>query len=177
MTMRAVCREAGLSQKFFYESFASLDELLLAVYRKTLERVELPIGGGRSDLLSPSDVERAAVDRAAQLLQDDPRICRVLLVEPIADTRLRHLVRDSITTLLDVDLPELGEEELIEVKMAYSTLLGALISLFLEWSEGNLGSDRDVFVDHVMAVLRARPGLASAHPFLSTTQDQEGHHV
>ncbi len=163
MTMRAVCREAGLSQKYFYESFANTDQLLFAVYQRALELANLPIVAGVSD--SPAGWERArsAVDRAAKLVRDDPRICQILLVEPIADARLRHLVRDSITTLLHIDFPESGKGELIAAKMAYSTLFGALISLFLEWSEGNLGSDRDAFVDHVMSVLDSSPATTSRH--------------
>ncbi|OBJ68006.1 hypothetical protein A5643_16150 [Mycobacterium sp. 1274756.6] len=46
-------------------------------------------------------------------------------------------------------------------KMHYATLFGAIISLFLEWTEGNLGDDRAAFVDHVTATVLASP-LASA---------------
>ena len=44
-----------------------------------------------------------------------------------------------------------------DLKMHYATMFGALISLFLEWTEGNLGDDRAAFVDHVIAVLSASP--------------------
>ncbi|MGV0806593.1 hypothetical protein [Mycolicibacterium setense] len=47
--------------------------------------------------------------------------------------------------------------DLATVKMHYATVFGAIISLFLEWTEGNLGDDRAKFVDHVTAVLDSSP--------------------
>lgn len=55
MTMRAVCREAELSQKFFYESFTDTDELLREVYRSTFEHARQVIaaaGDSTADLTS-----------------------------------------------------------------------------------------------------------------------------
>ena len=43
------------------------------------------------------------------------------------------------------------------VKMQYATVFGAIISLFIEWTEGNLGSDREAFVDHVSTMLLSSP--------------------
>ncbi|MBL1079630.1 TetR/AcrR family transcriptional regulator [Nocardia sp. 2] len=147
--MRAVCREAGLSQKFFYESFTDIDELLHAVYAATLARLEEEIGPAVSARDLPG-----VFDAAARLMEADPRVCRILLIEPVADARLRRHVRDTIPAITIAALGDLaaGSPADPAVRMRFSALFGALISLFVEWTEGSLGSDRAAFVRHVCGV-------------------------
>lgn len=164
MTMRAVCREAELSQKFFYESFTDTDDLLREVYRSTFERARQVIYTAADPHADLPARTRAGVGAAAQLVKDDPRICRILLVEPIADLRLRHFVRDAVGAMSGLTAPTDRADTVAaaRVKMQYATAFGAIISLFIEWTEGNLGSDHDVFVDHVSAMLLSSPLFDSA---------------
>ncbi|BBX28071.1 TetR/AcrR family transcriptional regulator [Mycolicibacterium alvei] len=159
MTMRAVCREAELSQKFFYESFTDTDELLREVYRSTFEHARQVIAAAGDSTADLTSRTRAGVAAAAQLVRDDPRICRILLVEPIADLSLRHFVRDTVGAMSGVQAPndEADTAATARLKMQYATVFGAIISLFIEWTEGNLGSDRDAFVDHVSIMLVSSP--------------------
>lgn len=161
MTMRAVCREAALSQKFFYESFTDTDDLLHEVYRSTFEHTRRAISAADDPAADLPARTRAGVRAAAQLVTDDPRICRILLVEPIADVRLRKFVRDSIGSMAPGGVPvPIGGADAkasTRVKMQYATVFGALISLFIEWTEGNLGSDQEVFVEHVTTMLLSSP--------------------
>lgn len=147
--MRAVCREAGLSQKFFYESFADIDELLHAVYAAALSQLEEAVAPAVSSRDLP-----AVFDAAARLMEADPRVCRILLIEPVADVRLRRHVRDTIPAITAAALGDLvaGSPEDTQVRMRFSALFGALISLFVEWTEGSLGTDRDAFIRHASSV-------------------------
>ncbi|MEU1208663.1 TetR family transcriptional regulator [Nocardia sp. NPDC005825] len=147
--MRAVCRAAGLSQKFFYESFADIDDLLHAVYVAALVRLEEAIrpAMGARDLAG-------LFDAAARLMESDPRICRILLMEPVADARLRRYVRDTLPAITTAALGDLvaGSPDDPAIRMQFSALFGAIISLFVEWTEGSLGADRAAFVKHVSTV-------------------------
>ena len=77
-------------------------------------------------------------------------------MEPVADLDLRQFVRDTIVAMIR---PAAGArvDESTPAKMRYATAFGAIISLFLEWTEGNLGDDRAAFVDHVTALITALP--------------------
>lgn len=152
MTMRAVCREAGLSQKFFYESFEDTDALLREVYRTVFTQTQDQIVEAAEAVTGRPAQVRAGVDAAARLVVADPRICRILLVEPIADLSLRRFVRGSIMALLEPD-PVRYRDAGPRAKMRYATVFGAIISLFLEWTEGNLGTDRAAFTEHVSGLL------------------------
>ncbi|MDF3336846.1 TetR family transcriptional regulator [Mycolicibacterium septicum] len=157
MTMRAVCREAELSQKFFYESFTGTDDLLREVYRSTFEQARRVINAAGDPEADLSSRTRAGVGAAAQLVRDDPRVCRILLVEPIADLTLRQFVRDTIGTMTMGGLTAPNGSTAARAKMQYATVFGAIISLFIEWTEGNLGPDQDAFVDHVTTMLLSSP--------------------
>lgn len=171
MTMRAVCREAELSQKFFYESFTDTDDLLREVYRSTFEHARQVIEAADDSAADRTSRTRAGVAAAAQLVKDDPRICRILLVEPIADLRLRHFVRDTVSAMSGFTAPpgDAGTAATARVKMQYATVFGAIISLFIEWTEGNLGSDRDAFVDHVSTMLLSSPLFDNAVQVVPST--------
>ncbi|MEU4707882.1 TetR family transcriptional regulator [Nocardia salmonicida] len=147
--MRSVCRAAGLSQRFFYESFTGTDVLLHAVYRAALSRLEQAVAPG----VASSDLH-AVFEAAARLMEDDPRICRILLVEPVADVRLRGYVRETIPAIATAALGDriVGSPDDPYVRMRFSALFGALISLFVEWTEGSLGTDRNAFASHVTTV-------------------------
>lgn len=156
MTMRAVCREAALSQKFFYESFTDTDDLLRVVYLHVLDRAEHAIVTATAGHRDRRAVTRCGVDAAAQLVREDPRICRILLIEPIADLSLRKFVRDRLTRMVAASVAS-RDSIPPRVKMQYATVFGALISLFIEWTEGNLGEDRAAFVEHVTDTVLSSP--------------------
>ncbi|WP_405492872.1 TetR/AcrR family transcriptional regulator [Nocardia sp. NBC_00511] len=157
--MRALCREAALSQKFFYESFTDIDELLHAVYATALSELHQAVAPAAAARDLP-----AVFDAAARLMESDPRLCRILLVEPVADMRLRRHVRETIPALATSALGDLipGSPDDPRTRMRFSALFGALISLFVEWIEGNLGTDRTAFVHHVTTVATQLVGVPAA---------------
>jgi AcrR family transcriptional regulator len=88
--MTAICARAKLTERYFYESFASRDELLLAVFDELAERLR----GAVVDALAsappdPEGTARAAITVFVDLLTEDPRIGRVAIVESAATGSLR----------------------------------------------------------------------------------------
>ena len=76
--MRAVCRAAGLTERYFYESFTDRDEFVRAVYDDVCSASD---GGADA-----SDSPRDAVERFVALMVDDPARGRVLLLAPEGGT-------------------------------------------------------------------------------------------
>ena len=74
LTVRAACRVAGLTERYFYESFADRDEFVRAAYDEVCT-------AAMSALLS-AQTPRAAVERFVTLMVDDPTRGRVLLLAP-----------------------------------------------------------------------------------------------
>jgi AcrR family transcriptional regulator len=81
-TVKAVCEAAGLTERYFYESFANSEALLAASYKAvtsvllaTLEEVGSATAG------DPAQRVRAILARYFQALANDPRSARLFLVE------------------------------------------------------------------------------------------------
>lgn len=159
VTMRAVCRQAELSQKFFYESFTDTEDLLREVYRSTMQRAIDVMDAAAVGASGQAAKTRASVDAAARLVKEDPRVCRILFMEPVADLRLRRFVRETIVAMIShiVGWAAEPEGDPADALMHYATVFGAVIALFVEWTDGTFGDDRDAFVDHVTGVLHASP--------------------
>src|SRR5262245_42098257 len=85
VTMRAVCRRANLTDRYFYESFASRDELLDVLYRQVADEFLEPMTA-----FAAADPSRDRV--LSEILVDkvlaDPRKSRLFLVEPYSSTGL-----------------------------------------------------------------------------------------
>jgi AcrR family transcriptional regulator len=155
MTVRAVCRHTGLSPKYFYESFATRDELLTAVYDQVIN--ELTMATITAVLGAPSGVEqklRAAFVAAATLFEEDPRRGRVLFRETLANAVLathaepqvgRYVA--TVSQLLIANSTELAVTEK-SIAVAVRALAGATIVLYLDWLEGRLDLTRDQLADY-----------------------------
>ena len=97
--MRSVCRECGLNTRYFYESFAGVDDLLGAVYdRVSAELVE--VVGTAIEQADDSVRARTRAGIAAVLgfSSADPRRGRVLFTEARANpvlTGRRAAAQDS----------------------------------------------------------------------------------
>lgn len=87
-TVRAVCREAGLSERYFYESFANTEALLVGVFQRCTDVMhdEILVSVGTGSLPVPADVD--ALDHLVRTTLEaffhsvaDPRVLRVCWLE------------------------------------------------------------------------------------------------
>lgn len=89
LSVRAVIEESGLAPRYFYEGFADLDALQVAVFEQVVAEVEAVAlaaldSAGRG---SRSRI-RAVIAAILELLLDDPRKGRVVLVESLSSPAL-----------------------------------------------------------------------------------------
>lgn len=97
VTMTRVCAEAGLTERYFYESFSGLDQALAAVLDRVADEIET-VTTRALETADPDPVAqvRASVLALVELLAADPRKGRVALVESQADPALRHRRRELL---------------------------------------------------------------------------------
>ncbi|MGV0624433.1 TetR/AcrR family transcriptional regulator [Mycolicibacter minnesotensis] len=162
VTMRAACRHAGLSLRYFYESFTDTDELTLAVYDQcNADLLAVMVGvAGRTPSIN------AALDGAAAHFEEDPRRLRILLREPQSSSLLadhRAAVLPGLLSML-VGQPEGGDPAPVAAAraMSASALSGALTALILDWADGRLHVSRAELVTFAAGLVRAE--LTGAKP-------------
>lgn len=156
LTMRAACREAAVGPRYFYELFATREDLLEAVYDETVGRIREPILDAVVAAAAQDGVSAAipaAFETAVAVVEEDPRIGRILFRESAADDTLRPrsqaAMPEFVLTVITEVLPERAEE--LRAPSGGWTLLGfsaAVFALFLAWSEGVRHTSRDEFVKH-----------------------------
>jgi AcrR family transcriptional regulator len=149
LTVRAVCREAGLTERYFYESFSDRDDFVCAVYDDVCTRA-------MSTLMSAT-TPREAVERFVALMVDDPVRGRVLLLAPEVEPVLIQSGAEwmpSFIKLLQGKLTEIEDPTL--QNMIATGLIGALTALFTAYLDGRLTASREQFIDYCVELLLTR---------------------
>ncbi|MFG1793231.1 TetR/AcrR family transcriptional regulator [Nocardia sp. NPDC049149] len=97
ITVRKVLEHSGVAPRYFYESFADLDALQLAVFDQLIEEAEeRAVQAMVTAPRRPSLRIRAVLTEMVDLLLDDPRKGRVLLMEPITSPLLGPRFSDEV---------------------------------------------------------------------------------
>ena len=82
-TVRSICKEAKLTDRYFYESYSSLENLLLSVYEDCMTELSKEIVNAITKGYankSPEEAIIAGLDRYFEILED-PHIARICMVE------------------------------------------------------------------------------------------------
>jgi AcrR family transcriptional regulator len=149
VTVRAVCREAGLTERYFYESFADRDEFVRAVYDDVCARAMAA--------LMSATTPREAVERFVALMVDDPVRGRVLLLAPAVEPVLVRSGAEWMPSFIDLlqrKLTQIGDP--VRQKMIATSLIGGLTALFTAYLDGRLAASREQFIDYCVEMLLSR---------------------
>ena len=162
-TMTAICSEAGLTERYFYESFKSLDEALTALLDAIAAEIE-EVTHLAADEAGEDPVARtmATVEAFVRLMEDDPRKGRVAIIEAGAMPALRerrtqllrhfaHRTAEEAREMLG--MPRHSERE---NEVAGLLFIGGMAELITAWLEGAIEADTD---DLVAAATRSFLGL------------------
>jgi AcrR family transcriptional regulator len=149
VTVRAVCREAGLTERYFYESFADRDEFVRAVYDDVCTRA-------MSALMSAT-TPREAVEQFVALMVDDPVRGRVLLLAPAVEPVLVASGAEWMPSFIDLLQHKLTQiADPVRQKMVATSLIGGLTALFTAYLDGRLTATREQFIDYCVEMLLSR---------------------
>jgi AcrR family transcriptional regulator len=136
-TVKAVCEAAGLTERYFYESFANSEELLIACFNAvTYAVLEEILAAAR---VAGPDAEvrsRAMLHAYFAALQREPRSARVFLVEIRGVSRAVDKAFDAALRAIGeaigriVDAPEMAADPLLQ-----AGIVGGVIHIALRWIE------------------------------------------
>jgi len=150
-TVKAVCEAAGLTERYFYESFANSEELLIACFNAvTYAVLDEIVAAARSAGPDPETRARAMLHAYFAALQRDPRSARVFLVE------IRGVSR-SVDKAFDTALRAIGEQvssmvpsELPPDPLLQAGVVGGVIHIALRWIEDGYTPDIERVTDSAL---------------------------
>jgi AcrR family transcriptional regulator len=161
-TMTAICAEARLTERYFYESFRNRDELLLAVLDGVAEQIRLVIVAALESRRGDAEAAvRAAVEAFVDVLIGDPRKARLTMVEAVAAPTLRRrrseLLREFATLIVAQNRRLYGASALEppQAEIAAILYVGGVAELFTVWLGGGLDADREQVVDAAVGLFGA----------------------
>ncbi|MBA2609645.1 MAG: TetR/AcrR family transcriptional regulator [Actinobacteria bacterium] len=153
-TVRAVCAQAALNPRYFYESFEDIDALLVAVYDHVAAQLAqaisvAPIRAAKSSL----DAARRGMEAIVRFIDEDRRRARVLYVEALGNEALaRHRLamdRAAVVSLEEQAIEAAGAwpqgERVSQVGAAM--LIGGISGVLRDWIDGRIAVTRDQLVD------------------------------
>ncbi|TQK11660.1 TetR/AcrR family transcriptional regulator [Herbaspirillum sp. SJZ107] len=150
-TVKAVCEAAGLTERYFYESFANSEELLIACFNAvTYAVLDEIVAAARAAGPDPETRARAMLHAYFAALQRDPRSARVFLVE------IRGVSR-SVDKAFDTALRAIGEQvssmvpsELPPDPLLQAGVVGGVIHIALRWIEDGYTPDIERVTDSAL---------------------------
>jgi AcrR family transcriptional regulator len=149
LTVRGVCRAAGLTERYFYESFVDRDDFVRAVYDHVCSTA--------MTALTSSTTPRDAVERFVALMVDDPVRGRVLLIAPEREPVLTKSGAEWMPSFIELIQHKLTRITDSAVQAMVATgLVGALTALFTAYLNGRLEATREQFIDYCVEMLLSR---------------------
>lgn len=156
-TVRGVCQGARLNPRYFYESFATLDDLAVAVYDRIVDELTAEVlaalaaaGPGRRARA------RAAVDTIVGFVDRDRRRARVLYVEAVGNATLSRRRAATGRTLVEwvvrhrAGRPARPPDP--RAVLAAAVVVGGFNEALVAWLDGQIALDRQRLVDDATAL-------------------------
>lgn len=170
-SVRAVCAQSGLTSRYFYESFSSIDELVVAVFDEMMaSTIHQATEAIASSDHSIEGIVHALSDVLFQAMVDDPRALRVGFLESWSSEALMrrrvetlhacaHLIAGTVADATDATP---ARRRAIDV--ASFMVVGGLLESILGWLDDSLSVSRDSlaagFTVAAVAALKGAAGTA-----------------
>ena len=161
VTIDLLCRTAKLNKRYFYESFADLDELVAAVVEELAAAViARGVGAAAEAAVRSYDTNalaRHTLGAVVGYLLDDPRRAHVLFREVHQTPRAEAHRRATIRRLASV-LSAYGHEHHKArgtdpiAGVASALLIGGSIEAILESIDGEIAMSRERLIDNLAAL-------------------------
>jgi AcrR family transcriptional regulator len=150
-TVAAICAEAGLTPRYFYESFPNSDALFLEAYRAV--QAELLAQMAKAE--GPDPV-RSALTGFYTTLTAHPGQARVFLLDPHGrEPDMQAAGEPTARRLADLFAPG------VTAPLALAGMRGAIIQIARNWIAGGFVEPVETVVDTALAYARAAAGAPS----------------
>ena len=148
VSVRSVCTAAGLGPRYFYESFRTLDDLLVSLVDAVAESVRdaavAAIGARAGDMLERAT---ASIDAGYGAILADPRRASVILLAATGHEGMQRRRRDIVLDFADAVVefvaetgPSQAERERTKVRAIF--LVGGVAELITAVLDGSLALSR-----------------------------------
>lgn len=157
LTVRGVCKQAGLAPRYFYESFDERDALAVAVFdHVTTQLANDTLAAVESAPSDPAAKVRAGIGTIVREIAADPRRGRLLFSPGLSAPVLLHRRAESsrmFARLLGGQVREYyGITDNAHLDLTTEFLVGGLAQALTSWLNGTLSLSEARLVEHCTAL-------------------------
>ena len=161
-TVRAICARARLNPRYFYESFGSLDELIVAVYDRVVEELGAEVVAALEAAGDDATGQMAAVVRTTvEFVDGDRRRARVLYVEALDNAALnRRRIETGHAVVAFVEAAAAERHDRLPAgdhigRVGAAVLVGGFGELLVAWLDGRIDMSREQLIEDATALFLA----------------------
>lgn len=149
ISVRGVCRQAGLTARYFYESFTDVDDLVGTAYDAVVfdiaESAQAAVAAGGQ---APKDQIRSAVGDIVRLIDADPRRGRILFSQTLLSGKLASKRMDAAMMFAALTIQTSGTHfEGAAVQGAAHFYVGGLGQVLSAWIDDRIACSTDELIE------------------------------
>jgi AcrR family transcriptional regulator len=164
LTVRGICRQAGVAIRYFYESFTDKDDFVAAVFDWVIANIAATTQAAIA-ATRPEEQTRAAMANIIRTIVADPRVGRLLFSSHLANPVLarKRIEAGALMAMLSGQqvVTTLQVPENNKVKATAYFVVGGVAQTISAWLAGEVDLDPDQLVAQLASILDelADPGL------------------
>jgi AcrR family transcriptional regulator len=156
LTVRGVCRQAGLAARYFYESFSDKDEFIGAVFDRVIAHLAATTQAAVASA-PPGEQNRAAMANIVRTIVADPRLGRLVFSTDLADALLVRKRAESEALFALLSGQHVGKafdlSENDRIKATAHFVVGGVAQTLSAWLEGAVSLTAEELVDQLAKLL------------------------
>jgi len=156
LTVRGVCRRAGLAARYFYESFSDKDEFVVAVFDSVVAEIAATTQAAVATA-PPDEQTRAGITNIVRAIENDPRVGRLLFSPDPANAVLMRKRADSEALFAMLAGQYVGSvlkiDENDRIKATAHFVVGGVAQTISAWLSGAVALTSEEVVDQLATIL------------------------
>ncbi|MCU4413045.1 TetR/AcrR family transcriptional regulator [Acinetobacter sp. WU_MDCI_Axc73] len=152
VTVKDVCNEAKLTERYFYESFKKSEDLFQTIFLKLIETLQQNVMQGVMQAASdPAKMIDAGLSALLSTLKDDPRLARIIYIDAMLVQELHNqaTIHETmqrfdrmIQAFVMLMMPNLQHSEQ-EVSLIATGLNGYVTQIAIRWVMGGFKQSQE----------------------------------
>lgn len=162
VTVKDICNEAKLTERYFYESFKKSEHLFQCIFIKMIAKLQTTVLEALANTSSdPKQVIHSVLDSVFSLLKNDPRMARIIYIDAMLVQELHQqaTIRETmaqfdllIYRFIKGILPELSQSNSI-VSLIATGLNGYVTQIAVRWVMSGFKQPQSEIVESCEIVL------------------------
>lgn len=156
VTVRGVCRQSGVSARYFYESFSDRDDFVGAVYDRVIADLAATTQAAVT-AAPPREQARAGMANIVRSIAGDARVGRLLFSAELADSVVVRKREESTTLLAMLLVQHVGQALRVpedeHTRATAHFTVGGVGQAVSAWLSGRIAMTPDELIDHLASLL------------------------